>query len=168
MANTPPPVSQRKSKNWLIIPIVAVILIALIVGFWIGNHSVSPSNQQPSGTSENQLTIASFNTTYSSDVNSQMQAYLDLEVSHYWVEGNKVFCNGTVRWQTTEYTLDGMNLALIIYRTDTPYIIDVELFVYGGIMFTTGQNVIDSSAVSVPKLGDQIFSYDFSLNCTYH
>ena len=91
----------------------------------------------------------------------------DLEVGHYWVEGNKVHCNGTIKWHTTQWMLDGMNVALCIDRTGTPNAVDAELLVYGGFLLLA-QNTIDSDSVTIPKLGEQTFLYDFSLTCTYH
>jgi len=169
MVNIPSPNSQpsRKTNYWLIIPIIAVVLIgALIVGSWIGSR-YSP-NQQPSGTqtNQNQLTIGSFKSRIMEN-DSRILAYLDLEVGSYWVEGNNVHCNGTVKWHTTEWTLENMNIALCIDRTSKSNTVDVELLVYGGLLLL-GQNTIDCDSVTIPKLGDQLFSYDFSLTCTYH
>ena len=161
------PQSTRKSNYWFVIPVLVVILIgALLVGFWMGSRS--PSNQQPTGTqtNQNQLTIASFKSRIMEN-DSKIQAYLDLEVGHYWVEGNKVHCNGTIKWHTTDWTMDGMNVALCIDRTGTSNAVDAELLVYGGLLLLA-QNTIDSDSVTIPKLGEQTFSYDFSLTCTYH
>jgi hypothetical protein len=157
---------SRRNNYWLIIPLIAVILIgALAVGFWMGSRS--SSNQQPTGTqTQNQLTISSFKSEIMEN-DSRILAYLDLEVDSYWVEGNKVHCNGTVKWHTTEWTLENMNVALCIDRTSKSYTVDVELYVYGGILLLSS-DTIDSDSVAIPKLGEQLFSYDFSLTCTYH
>jgi|YelNatPaOPRAMG01_1025707.scaffolds.fasta_scaffold41213_1 hypothetical protein len=177
MVNTPSSNSQlsRKTNYWLIIPVIAVVLIgALMVGFWIGSRS--PSNQQPTGTQTNQgnqtpLTIASFKTKILEN-NSIVRTYLDLEIHGYWVEGNKVRCDGTIKWQTTQYTIEGLSVALTISRAESANSVNAEVIVYSGLLYTlepsTGGTTIDTVSVSVPKLGNQTSYFDFSLTCTYH
>jgi len=169
MTNVTPSTSSqpsRRSNYWLIFSLIAVTLVgALALGFWMGSRS--SSNQSPTGTqTQNQLTIGSFKSEIMEN-DSRILAYLDLEVDSYWVEANKVHCNGTVKWHTTEWRLENMNVALCIDRTSKAYVVDVELYIYGGLLLLSS-DTIDSDSVTIPKLGEQLFSYDFSLTCTYH
>jgi predicted PurR-regulated permease PerM len=158
-------VSEKKSRTVAIaIAILAAMLVGAIVvffGMYINLQNQINTLEAPKQSSG--LTIASFKSSIM-DNTPQVQAYLDLEVNHYWTKGNTVYCNGTIRWRTTEWTLDGMNIALCVDSTGTSGTVGVELLVYSGGLLT-GQNTINSISMAIPKLGNQTFSYDFSLNC---
>lgn len=151
-------------KTYLSIALLIVIVLigALAIGFWMGSRS--PSNLQQNENNQNQLTIASFEAEVMKD-DPTIQAYLDLEIDDYWVEGDNVRCRGTVKWHTTEYTLEGMSVCMFITRNQTNSV-NVKVDVYGGmLLLPTG--TIDSDSVQIPKLGEQLFLFDFSLTCTY-
>ena len=151
--------------KWIVIGVVigTALIGCLTIGYWI---RIQSSPQKPSET-QNTLTIASFKSEVMED-DPRIKAYLDLQIINYWIEGNQVKCNGRVRWYTNEYIVEGLSVCMFITRNYTmPNSVNVEVVVYGGILFLpTG--TIDSDSVSIPKLGEQIFSFDFSLTCTYH
>lgn len=155
--------SKPSEKNKLLIGFLIVVIVigALAIGFWIGSRPLNPKQNE---SNQNQLTIASFEAEVMED-DPTIQAYLDLEIDDYWVEGDNVRCSGTVKWHTTEYTLEGMSVCMFITRNQTNSV-NVKVDVYGGmLLLPTG--TIDSDSVQIPKLGEQLFSFDFSLTCTY-
>jgi hypothetical protein len=148
----------------IVISIIVVLLSVLVIGFWISNRP-SPNPQQSE--TQKQLTIASFTSEIKSD-DPRILAYLDLEIHNYWTEGNNVKCAGRVRWRTHEYTLEGLNVCMFITKNYTqPNSVNVKVVAYGGLLLLPS-GTIDSDSVSVPKLGEQLFSFDFLLTCTYH
>jgi hypothetical protein len=156
---------QKKKIYLLIVPLMAIVLIgALAIGFWLGNRFSSNPKQNVNG--NNQLTIASFKSEVIAD-DPQVLAYLDLEIQNYWVENNTVRCTGQVEWHTADYTLDGLAICMYIRENQTKYkSVDVKVVAHGGLLLLpTG--TIDSDSIQVPKLGEDLFKFDFSLTCTY-
>ena len=160
---------KKSSVKWLIVGIIisGLMLGTLAIGFWITNH---PSNSQQDDI-QNQLTIASFESEVKPD-EPEIQTYLDFKIHNCWIEGNNIRCSGTVIWQTTEYTLEGMQVCMFITQNQTNSV-NVEVVIvdmYGGYLPPT--ETIDFDNVPIPKLvdqshGDPVTSFDFSLTCIY-
>lgn len=136
-----------------------------MIGFIIATQLKTTTS--PTNTSQNQFTLANFNSTVGND--PTIQAYVDIQVNNYGVNGNTVYCSGTVTLRTTEYTLSGYALDLLITSTsyNSPYALDAQLIGYGGLMLlpTIGYTIINSTSVDVPTLGNGTNLYDFSIQC---
>jgi competence protein ComGC len=161
----PPPPPRWIKKAAIAIVLVVILLVSIFVVLSIPNliTSTSSSNQQP----QNQFTISSFNSTVGDDPN--IQAYVDLKVDNYAVNGNTVDCSGTITLRTTQYTLSNYALCLLITSNSysSPYALNAQLIGYGGALFlpTFGYSIINSTSVDVPTLGNGTNVYDFSLEC---
>jgi len=159
--------SQPQKRNFyllIVLLIIGILVGALAVGFWMGSKSSQTPQTQ---TNQPTLTIASFKSEVEAE-DTPILAYLDLEIHNYGVNGNNVSCTGRVRWHTDQYTLEGLSVCMYIMRNYTKTnAVDVEVVAYGGLLLLPS-GTIDSDSVSVPKLGETLFSYDFSLTCTYH
>ena len=141
----------------IVVSAIVLIVIAFAVGYWIGLFS-SP---KPKQNNSRQLTIASFE----KEVMGELSSYLNLVIDNYWVEGNKVRCTGTVNWLGGEYAVSDTAVCMFIKENKTNSV-DVKVDVYGGgLLLPTG--TIDSDSVEIPTLGIDVFSFDFSLTCTY-
>ena len=153
--------SKKTATKWIgaTIIIIGIIIVASI--FLTRNFSTPQAESEPE---TNKLSIASFTSEVSAD-EPEIQAYLDLEIDDYWVEENQVKCKGTIKWHTTEYTLEGMSVTMTIKESQTNSV-NVNVMVYGGfLLLATG--TIDSDSVEIPKLGEDLFTFNFSIACTY-
>jgi hypothetical protein len=162
----PPPPPPRWIKKAAIAIILVVILLVSIFAV-LSMHILSPSSTSSNQQAQNQFTVANFNSTVGND--STIQAYVDLQVNNYGVNGNMVHCSGTITLRTTEYTLNGYALCLLVTSTSysSPYALDAQLIGYGGLLLlpTYGYSIINSTSVHVPTLGNGTNVYDFSLEC---
>lgn len=141
--------------------VVSILLIVSIIALIFLTHNFSSPQPEPETTN---LSIASFTSEVLAD-EPEIQAYLDLEIDDYWVEENQVKCKGTIKWHTTKYTIENFGLTMFIKENQTNSV-DVKVVVYGGgLILPTG--TIDSDDIEIPKLGEDLFTYDFSLVCTY-
>jgi hypothetical protein len=164
MSNQPMPPPPKRDNKYLILTVGIIVILAIaLVAVIIATQP--ESSTQPNTTSQNQFTLANFNSTVGDD--PAIQAYVDLEVNNYGINGNTVYCSGTVTLRTTEYTLSGYALCLLVTSTSsiTPYALEAELIGYGGVLLlpTIGHTVINSTSVSVPTLGNGTNVYNFSL-----
>jgi len=153
-------VNRRSNHKTIIVAISAVVLILIVfvVGYWLGHFS-SPAPTQSNST---QLTIASFE----KEVESGLSSYLNLVISNYWVEGNKVRCTGTVNWLGGDYAVSGAAICMYITEKQTNSV-NVKVVVYSGMLLLPRPGTIDSESVQIPTLGNGVFSFDFSLSCIY-
>jgi hypothetical protein len=151
----------------LAIVIIVILAMALIGALLLNNQPKTPSTPSSASSSQIQLTLANFNSTVGDD--PTIQAYVDLQVSNYGVNGNTVYCSGAVTLRTTEYTLSGYNLCLLVTSKSyaSPYAVDAQLIGYGGVMLlpTIGYTIVNATSVQVPTLGNGTNVYDFSLQC---
>lgn len=165
MANQPMPPPKRNNKYMILAVVTIVILAIALVAVIIAKQP--ESSTQPNTLSQNQFTLANFNSTVGED--PSIQAYVDLQINNYGVNGNTVYCSGTVTLRTTEYTLSGFGLCLLVTSTSSinPYALEAELIGYGGVLLlpTIGYTIINATSVHVPTLGNGTNVYNFSLEC---
>lgn len=167
MSNQPmPPPPLKRNNRYMILAVVIIVILAIALVAVI--MATQPnSSAQPNTISQNQFTLDNFNFTVGDD--PSIQAYVDLQVVNYGVNGNTVYCSGTVTLRTTEYTLSGYALCLLVTSTSSisPYALDAQLIGYGGVMLlpTIGYTIVNATSVQVPTLGNGTNVYDFSLEC---
>ncbi len=158
--------SSRRNKKYIAIAVVIIVglAVALIAGWELNNRS---NTQSPSSTTPLpfQLTLANFNSTVGDD--PLIQQYVVLQVSTHGINGNKVYCTGSMTLNTTEYTLHGYALDLLVTSNShsSPYAVDVQLIGFGTSITipTNGYSIINYTSVQVPTLGSGTNVYHFSL-----
>lgn len=165
----PPPLPRINKYMVLAIAVIVILAMALIGVVLLNNQPNNSNTPSSSSTSPSQiqLTLANFNSSVGDD--PAIQAYVDLQASNYGVDGNTVYCSGTVTLRTTEYTLSGYNLILLVTSTSyaSPYAVDAQLIGYGGYMLLPkiGYTIVNATSVQVPTLGNGTNVYYFSLQC---